>query len=46
VETNGTIRPSGFPIEGIHFNVSPKLSNSFQPFEKPFLFCWRLLLGD
>jgi 7-carboxy-7-deazaguanine synthase len=34
VETNGTIRPSGFPIEGIHFNVSPKLSNSFQPFEK------------
>lgn len=34
METNGTIIPRGLPVEGIHFNVSPKLSNSFQPFEK------------
>eukprot|EP00871_Galdieria_phlegrea_P000818 jgi/Galph1/1737/GphlegSOOS_G403.1 len=33
VETNGTIKPSVLPWEEIHFNVSPKLSNSFQPFE-------------
>jgi 7-carboxy-7-deazaguanine synthase len=29
-ETNGTISPSGLPDE-VHFNVSPKLSNSCQP---------------
>ncbi|GJD10054.1 7-carboxy-7-deazaguanine synthase [Galdieria sulphuraria] len=34
IETNGTIRPERLPVEGIRFNVSPKLSNSFQPFEK------------
>lgn len=29
-ETNGTISPAGLPHE-VHFNVSPKLSNSHQP---------------
>lgn len=29
-ETNGTISPAGFPSR-VHFNVSPKLSNSHQP---------------
>mmetsp|Transcript_20357 Transcript_20357/g.35005 ORF Transcript_20357/g.35005 Transcript_20357/m.35005 type:complete len:290 (-) Transcript_20357:113-982(-) len=29
-ETNGTVSPSKLP-EGVHFNVSPKLSNSYNP---------------
>lgn len=30
-ETNGTISPGGLPaVDGVHFNVSPKLSNSCQ----------------
>lgn len=31
-ETNGTISPDGLP-SGVHLNVSPKLSNSLQPFD-------------
>lgn len=30
-ETNGTISPNGLP-SGVHLNVSPKLSNSIQPY--------------
>lgn len=34
IETNGTLSPIGLPTDHrIHYNVSPKLSNSYQPQE-------------
>ena len=35
IETNGTISPLDLPAT-VHYNVSPKLSNSFNPLEKRY----------